>query len=123
MIRRCGLLVTLEQCWHAVPGGTARCGTQLGAPSTSRATSSSWASPPVIRARPPRHGAADRVRHLCRPLVALRLWACAIAAGTRVERATGPVDVVHGHRGGVPPRGAPVVMTIHDLAFLDVRAW
>src|SRR5690606_502480 len=35
-----------------------------------------------------------------------------------VERATGPVDVVHATAVAVPPSRAPLVMTIHDLAFL-----
>ena len=36
----------------------------------------------------------------------------------RVERATGPVDVVHGTAIAVPASSAPLVMTINDLAFL-----
>ena len=35
-----------------------------------------------------------------------------------VERATGPVDVVHATGVAVPPRTAPLVVTIHDLAFV-----
>ena len=35
-----------------------------------------------------------------------------------IERATGPVDVVHATAIAVPPTKAPLVMTIHDLAFL-----
>ena len=35
-----------------------------------------------------------------------------------VERATGPVDVVHATGVAVPPTRAPLIMTIHDLAFL-----
>ena len=35
-----------------------------------------------------------------------------------VERATGPVDVVHATAVAVPPSRAPLVVTIHDLAFL-----
>lgn len=36
-----------------------------------------------------------------------------------VERATGPVDVVHATSLIVPPTRGPLVVTIHDLAFLD----
>jgi glycosyltransferase involved in cell wall biosynthesis len=36
----------------------------------------------------------------------------------RVERATGPVDVVHATAVAIPPTRAPLVVTIHDLAFL-----
>ena len=35
-----------------------------------------------------------------------------------IERATGPVDVVHATTLIVPPARAPLVVTIHDLAFL-----
>ncbi len=35
-----------------------------------------------------------------------------------MERATGPVDVVHATAVAIPPTRAPLVMTIHDLAFL-----
>ncbi len=38
-----------------------------------------------------------------------------------VERATGPVDVVHATSLVVPPTRAPLVVTVHDLAFLDDR--
>lgn len=36
-----------------------------------------------------------------------------------VEKATGRVDVVHATSLAVPPRSAPLVVTIHDLAFLS----
>lgn len=39
-----------------------------------------------------------------------------------VERATGPVDVIHATTMAMPPRSAPVVMTVHDLAFLHEPA-
>ena len=37
----------------------------------------------------------------------------------RVERATGPVDVVHDAGYVVPPSTAPLVATVHDLLFLE----
>ena len=37
----------------------------------------------------------------------------------KVERATGPVDVVHATAFPTPPRTAPLVLTIHDLAWLQ----
>jgi glycosyltransferase involved in cell wall biosynthesis len=36
----------------------------------------------------------------------------------KVQRATGDVDVVHATTIAIPPRSAPLVVTIHDLAFL-----
>lgn len=35
-----------------------------------------------------------------------------------MERATGPVDVIHATTIAMPPRSAPIVLTIHDVAFL-----
>ncbi len=35
-----------------------------------------------------------------------------------LERTTGPVDVVHATTLIVPPAGAPLVVTVHDLAFV-----
>ncbi len=36
-----------------------------------------------------------------------------------VQRVTGPVDVVHATGGVIPPSGgAPIVVTVHDLAFM-----
>jgi glycosyltransferase involved in cell wall biosynthesis len=47
------------------------------------------------------------------------LWHARVPFAPRVERATGPVDVVHGTAVAFPRAESPVVMTIHDLAFLD----
>jgi glycosyltransferase involved in cell wall biosynthesis len=35
-----------------------------------------------------------------------------------VQRATGPVDVIHATGVAMPPRTAPLVLTVHDLAYL-----
>jgi glycosyltransferase involved in cell wall biosynthesis len=37
----------------------------------------------------------------------------------RVQRATGPVDVIHATGMAMPPPSSPLVVTVHDLAFLD----
>lgn len=115
--RRRRVAVTVEQCWHRVPGGTAT--STLG---TLRAlagrddldlvgVAARHGDPP-----PPAFALPIAVQHLPlpRPLLyetwhALR-W-------PSVERATGPVDVVHATAVAVPPSRAPLVMTIHDLAF------
>jgi glycosyltransferase involved in cell wall biosynthesis len=47
------------------------------------------------------------------------LWHARLPLAPRIERATGPVDVVHGTAVAFPRADAPVVMSIHDLAFLD----
>ncbi|MEO6629599.1 MAG: glycosyltransferase family 1 protein [Aquihabitans sp.] len=112
------MAVTVEQCWHRVPGGTAT--SILG---TLEALSRREDLDVVGVAA--RHGEAApgpftppvAVRHLPLPRLALyESW-----HGLRwppVERATGPVDVVHATAIAVPPSRAPLVMTIHDLAFL-----
>lgn len=110
--------VTLEQCWHRVPGGTATSILGTVAALSRRddvelvgvAARHPEPAPEPFRPSIP-------VEHLPLPRLALyEAW-----HGLRwpaVERATGPVDVVHATAVAVPPTKAPLVMTIHDLAFL-----
>jgi glycosyltransferase involved in cell wall biosynthesis len=110
--------VTVEQCWHRVPGGTAT--STLG---TLRALAD---RPDVelvgVSARhdgppPPSFVPPIPVRALPLPRLALyETWHA--LRWPAVERATGLVDVVHATAVAVPPTRAPLVMTIHDLAFL-----
>ena len=110
--------VTLEQCWHAVPGGTARAA--LGSVSAlQRFTdldlvgvsarhrhppASAWIPPIEVEQLPlPRLAMYESWHRLRRP---------------SVERATGPVDVIHATGMAMPPPSAPIVVTLHDLAFL-----
>ncbi len=116
------MAVTVEQCWHRVPGGTA-----TSAIGTLRAlaarddldlvgVAARHADPP-----PAAFALPLPVVHLPLPRVALyEAWHALRWPG--VERATGPVDVVHGTAIAVPPAKAPLVMTIHDLAFLADRS-
>ena len=114
--------VTLEQCWHEVPGGTAT--SVLGLVGALRqrtgldlvGVAARHGRPPAAPFRP-----GVPVRHLPLPRLALyELWhAPGPWRWPPVQRATGPVDVVHGTAVAVPPsERAPLVMTIHDLAFL-----
>ena len=109
---------TIEQCWHRVPGGTA-----TSAIGTARALSergdvdligvaarhrelppSPWTPPiPVRHLALPRRALYESWHSLRRP---------------RIERATGDVDVIHATGMAIPPRSAPLVVTVHDLAFL-----
>ncbi|MEY2420457.1 MAG: hypothetical protein QOI95_524 [Acidimicrobiaceae bacterium] len=60
------------------------------------------------------------MRHLWAPRPLLyELWHARLPLAPRVEGATGAVDVVHGTAVAFPRADAPVVMSIHDLAFLD----
>jgi glycosyltransferase involved in cell wall biosynthesis len=107
---------TLEQCWHRVPGGTAVAAVELAEALVARGdvevvgVAASHRHPPdpappiPVRQLPlPRAGLYEAWHGLRRP---------------KVERATGLVDVVHATTIIVPPRSAPLVVTIHDLAFL-----
>jgi glycosyltransferase involved in cell wall biosynthesis len=111
--------MTLEQCWHRVPGGTASSIVGLAAALARRddvevlGVAARHDAEPADAYRP-----AVPVRHLPLPRLALyeswhRLrW-------PPVQRATGPVDVVHATTAATPPASrAPLVATVHDLAFL-----
>lgn len=110
--------VTVEQCWHRVPGGTARATLdtivavaahggveQVGVSAWHRHPApDAWRPSIPVRALPlPRLALYDAWQRLRRPVV---------------ERATGPVDLVHA-TGHVAAAGrAPLVASIWDLSFL-----
>ena len=107
--------VTLEQCWHTVPGGTA-----VAALETVRRLD------PVVeligvaarhRERAPRPWQPPiEVRHLglSRPML-YESWHA--FRRPRVEAATGVVDLVHATTLIIPGHRAPLVVTVHDLAW------
>src|SRR5215218_3315005 len=103
---------TLEQAWHRVPGGTAvaalRVAEQLaphliGVSALHRRGAPAPWTPPVRALPLPRPLLYDAWLRLRTPPVQL---------------ATGGVDVIHATTIVVPPRTAPLVVTVHDLAFL-----
>lgn len=109
--------VVVEQCWHRVPGGTAGAVIdQVAAVAvTGRVEQIGVAArhtrPPAEPWRP-----AIPVRHLPLPRAALyRTWHR--WRRPSVERATGPIDVVHATGYAIPPRTRPLVVTMHDLAW------
>lgn len=110
--------VTLEQLWHRVPGGTARAAidmvqalldhTDIDLVGVSARHSGpppdDWASPIAVGALPlPRIALYDSWQRLRWP---------------RVERATGPVDLVHATGYVAPAARAPWVASVYDLHFL-----
>jgi glycosyltransferase involved in cell wall biosynthesis len=109
---------TIEQCWHKVPGGTA-----VAAVETARSllgkdgiqligVAARHTTPPRDPYEPPM-----AVRHLPLPRIALyESWH--YLGRPKVQRATGAVDVIHATTIAMPPRSAPLVVTIHDLAFV-----
>jgi len=111
--------VTLEQCWHRVPGGVARAALdsvrallethpeieQVGVSARHpRPPGSAWRPAVAVRALPlPRVVLYESWHRLRWP---------------PVQWAAGAVDVIHATGMAVPPRSAPLVVTVHDLAFL-----
>lgn len=109
--------VTVEQYWHRVPGGTAtathgmllalleRDDMALTGVSARHSSSPAGLQPPVP------------VTQIGLPRLAMyEAWHA--LRWPKVERATGPIDVVHATAIAVPATDAPLVVTIHDLAFL-----
>jgi glycosyltransferase involved in cell wall biosynthesis len=110
--------VTVEQSWHVVPGGIATSTVELLRALVDRGdldlvgVSARHRDPPPDAFRPP-----VPVRQLPLPRRALyETWQW--LRRPVVERATGPVDVVHDVGYVVPPSRAPLVATVHDLWFL-----
>ncbi|MDQ3876822.1 MAG: glycosyltransferase family 4 protein [Actinomycetota bacterium] len=114
---RLRVAMTLEQCWHRVPGGTA-----VAALGQARllergqvdvvGVAAAHRSPPSAEWLPP-----VPVRHLLLPRIALyESWHR--LRRPSVSRATGAVDIVHATTFAIPPRSAPLIVTVHDLAFV-----
>lgn len=109
--------VPFEQCWTAVPGGTARTTIDLAAALDARpdvevvgfAARHRHPAPPAWR--PP-----VEVRHLPLPRPLLHETWHALRR-PRVELATGSVDLCHAVGGAIPASRAPLVVTVHDLAW------
>lgn len=110
--------VTVEQSWHVVPGGIAISTVELLRALRDRAdldlvgVAARHREEPPTALRPPVPVRSFRLgrRALYESWQRLRLPV--------VERATGPVDLLHDAGYVVPPSRAPLVATVHDLAFL-----
>jgi glycosyltransferase involved in cell wall biosynthesis len=110
--------ITLEQCWHDVPGGTGVYGIEvarelatlpglevIGVAGRHRSPATAGFAPPI------------GVRAL--PLAGPFLYESWLRFGwPRVEAATGAVDVVHATSIIPAATSLPLVVTVHDLAFL-----
>jgi glycosyltransferase involved in cell wall biosynthesis len=109
---------TLEQCWQRVPGGTGVAALRIAAAMQAHedirllgvaGRHSHLPADPWIPPIP--------VAHL--PLRAPLLYEAWLRFGLLgVERAVGPVDVAHATTLIPCPTRAPLVVTLHDLAFL-----
>ncbi len=116
--------VTLTQCWHRVPGGTATSVLELvrGLGAGGRVdvvgVGPAGGAPPESSFLPP----VPTVR-LPLPLPVL-YDAWALTGRPRPESRTGPVDLVHLTVPVTPPRTtAPLVATVHDLLPLEHPEW
>lgn len=119
--------VTVEQSWQPFPGGTA---------ASTNALLRELRRDPGLRllgiaarhrspAATPWHPDVD-VHHLPLPRAALYpAWHHLRWPPVDVGRPRGhtPVQVIHATSPAIPPGTAPLVATIHDLAFLDEPRW
>ncbi|MFI5045031.1 MAG: glycosyltransferase family 1 protein, partial [Acidimicrobiales bacterium] len=107
--------VTLTQCWHRVPGGTATSVVDLvGAIARTGAVDLVGVGPRTNVDPTPPVPAID-VARLSLPLPVL-YDAWSVSRRPTIESATGPVDVVHVTVPMSPPvTPAALVATVHDL--------
>lgn len=114
------MAVPFEQCWYEVPGGTARSTIDLARALDHRSdvevvgVAARHRHPPPAAWQPP-----VTVRQLPLPRRLLHETWHAIR-WPDVEHATGRVDVCHAVGGAIPGSRAPLVVTVHDLAFLHL---
>jgi glycosyltransferase involved in cell wall biosynthesis len=113
--------LTLEQCWHRVPGGSATSILALADALQRRGDVDLVGVAARHRGPAPEAFAPTiPVRHLPVPrLLLYETWHA--LRWPLVEDVTGPVDVTHATAVAVPGTRAPLVVTVHDLAFLAER--
>lgn len=110
--------MTLEQCWHRVPGGTATSALRLAAALGER-SDIELVGVAARHRRPAPEPFVPPVPMTYLPFgrkVIYESWHA--FRWPKLEMATGRIDVAHATAVAVPPTHAPLVMTIHDLAFL-----
>lgn len=112
------IAITLEQCWHRVPGGTA-----VAALGMARALASrdefTLVGVAARHRRPPGSPWAPPIPVHCLPLPRAVLYeSWHRLRQPAVQRATGAVGLVHATTIAIPPKSAPLLVTVHDLAFL-----
>ena len=115
---RLRVAITLEQCWHEVPGGTATSALETVRALQRRADVDVLGVAARHDELPPAPFTPSvQIHQLPLPRVALyESWHA--LRWPPVQRATGPVDVIHATTFAIPPKSAPLVVTVHDLAFL-----
>lgn len=110
--------ITLEQCWHRVPGGTAVAALELVEHLIQRdelevsGIAAAHLRPPPEEYRPP---VPIRHHRLPRPVLYEAWHRLGVP---RADKRAGNPDVVHATSVITPATSAPLVSTVHDLAFL-----
>jgi glycosyltransferase involved in cell wall biosynthesis len=116
--QRLRVAVTLEQLWHEVPGGTASSALETVKALQKRDDVEVLGVVARHDTLPPAPW-TPTVRMYQLPLPRIALYESWHALRfPPVQRATGPVDVIHATTFAIPPKNAPLVVTVHDLAFL-----
>jgi glycosyltransferase involved in cell wall biosynthesis len=109
--------ITVEQYWHQVPGGTATSVWEMAHALSERHLEMTGVSAMHKEKPPARFRSQMPIEWLPLPRTVLyEAWHRLRAP--KVQFATGPVDVIHATTLAIPPKSAPLVVTIHDLAFL-----
>jgi len=113
---------TVEQCWHAVPGGTAVAALRIAEEFTANPHLQDEVDLRLVAGKHP--APPDALYVPPAPVAMLPLGRRFLYAGwtrvnwPKVEAVAGEVDVVHA-TGLIPAAtSAPLVVTVHDLAFL-----
>lgn len=117
---------TLEQCWHRVPGGTATSAVGVARAIVAGERDVPGEARPVELIGVSAHHRQAAPHELAVPIAmrSIRLPRRALYESWHtlrrpsVERATGQVDAIHATGMAIPPRTAPLVVTVHDLAFV-----
>jgi glycosyltransferase involved in cell wall biosynthesis len=115
------IAMTLEQCWHRVPGGTAVAALGMARAVMRRGGAEVIGVAAAHRKRPQGWEPPVEVKHLPLPRRLLyeswhRLrW-------PNVDTVTGPVDAVHAISMAIPPPEPRLIVTIHDLAWRHDRS-
>ncbi len=111
--------MTLEQLWHRVPGGTATAALGMVRALAAR-DDVAIVGVGAMHMRGPSEPFRSPVPVKTLPLPRLALYAAWHSLRRpHVQMATGDVAVIHATTFAIPPRSAPLVVTIHDLAFVD----
>jgi len=112
---------TMEQCWHEVPGGTARAVIEVARRIAARSMDESVELIGVSgrHRRPPDDPFRPPIPVVALPIARPWLYEAWNRVGwPTVERSAGPIDVCHSTLAIPAATRAPHVVTVHDVAFV-----